>query len=131
MKHIYKMSLIINRGTGAGGANTNNSGLPFEKYTHLSSDYEVLISIDERYIIQFENSNDTYITTTKINKEFLNVFHPNPNFEKPHGCKKPDEMYYRTKDSTMFIIEKKNQNVPGSVCEKIQTGIFKKSHYLL
>ena len=29
----------INRGTGAGGSNTNASGLPFEKITELSSEY--------------------------------------------------------------------------------------------
>jgi len=119
----------INRGTGAGGSNTNKSGLSFEKNTHLRSNYQVLFSNNDGDIIQFENSKDRYITKEKITKEFINIFHSDPNFEKPHGCKKPDEMYYRIKDFTIFIIEKKNQNVSGSVCEKIQTGIFKKMAY--
>ena len=46
-----------------------------------------------------------------------------------HGCKRPDECYIDEERKIIFIIEKKFQQVPGSVCEKIQTSDFKKWHY--
>lgn len=42
-----------------------------------------------------------------------------------HGCKEPDECYIHEESKNIFIIEKKRQSCPGSVCEKIQTGPFK------
>lgn len=35
-----------------------------------------------------------------------------------HGCKQPDECYINEKTKTIFIIEKKFQQISGSVCEK-------------
>ena len=37
---------------------------------------------------------------------------------KKLGCKEPDECYIDNANKTMFIIEKKFQQVSGSVCEK-------------
>ena len=34
-----KQSIIINKGTGAGGANTNKNGLSYEELTDLSTNY--------------------------------------------------------------------------------------------
>ena len=47
------------------------------------------------------------------------------NITKAHGCKNPDECLIDYTNKKMFIIEKKFQNVGGSVCEKIQTPDFK------
>ena len=47
------------------------------------------------------------------------------NIIKAHGCKNPDECYIDETSKNIFIIEKKFQNVAGSVCEKIQTPDFK------
>lgn len=44
---------------------------------------------------------------------------------KAHGCKNPDECYIDKENKIMFILEKKFQQVGGSVCEKIQTPDFK------
>ena len=35
-------STLINRGTGAGGANTNKNGLPYEEMTDLRDKYTVI-----------------------------------------------------------------------------------------
>lgn len=48
---------------------------------------------------------------------------------KAHGCKNPDECYIDEENKRIFILEKKFQQVNGSVCEKIQTVHFKKYHY--
>ena len=45
------------------------------------------------------------------------------------GCKYPDEAYINESKKYLYIIEKKFQQCKGSVCEKIQTGLFKKEHY--
>ena len=51
--------------------------------------------------------------------------HVDKNIKKGHGCKNPDESYIDENTKTVFIIEKKFQQVSGSVCEKIQTWDFK------
>jgi hypothetical protein len=48
---------------------------------------------------------------------------------KAHGCKNPDECFIDKNRKTIFIIEKKFQQVGGSVCEKIQTPDFKVWQY--
>ena len=47
------------------------------------------------------------------------------NVNRAHGCKNPDECYIDKELKNVFIIEKKFQQVGGSVCEKIQTPHFK------
>ena len=49
----------------------------------------------------------------------------NKKVVKGHGCKNPDECYIDEESNTIFIFEKKFQQVSGSVCEKIQTSDFK------
>jgi hypothetical protein len=53
----------------------------------------------------------------------------NINIQPAAGCKKPDEAYINETRKQLFIIEKKFQQGPGSVDEKLQTGLFKKTHY--
>jgi hypothetical protein len=48
------------------------------------------------------------------------------NLDLCHGCKKPDEIYIDMSNKIIFWIEKKNQNVPGSVSEKLQTAHCKR-----
>jgi hypothetical protein len=48
---------------------------------------------------------------------------------KAHGCKNPDECYIDKTGKKIIIIEKKFQQVGGSVCEKIQTPDFKLWQY--
>ena len=51
--------------------------------------------------------------------------HVDKKINKAHGCKNPDECYIDEENKTIFIVEKKFQQVGGSVCEKIQTSDFK------
>jgi DNA adenine methylase len=95
---------LKNKGTGAGGANTNFNGLAFEKETEL-------------------NNLESMKRLSK--NEFLKYFNLDAK-EMAHGTKQPDEVYVDEKNKVVFILEKKFQNGSGSVCEKLQTGVFKK-----
>jgi hypothetical protein len=119
-----------NRGTGAGGKNTNKNGLSFERKTDLrNSEYytitkrnknreELILSLDDFEVNFIRLKGTGFIKEFNLKQEDL-----------AHGCKRPDEVYYNECSKTIFIIEKKNQNCGGSVCEKIQTGQFKKDFF--
>ena len=119
---------ITNRGTGAGGANTNGNGLSYEALTCLD-DCINLIEKNKNYEkISFHNNKNKILISTKQSK-FIKCMdnHRNKSISIAHGCKNPDECYIY--ENKIFIIEKKFQQTSGSVCEKIQTGVFKRHHY--
>ena len=126
-------TIIKNRGTGAGGSNTNKNGLLFEKNTDLDNQITNItnqiggLNINYHIKMQFENNDKTLIKTTKLFKYMENYIDKNIN--GAHGCKKPDECYIDENAKTIFIIEKKFQQCSGSVCEKIQTVDFKLWQY--
>lgn len=114
-----------------GGSQTNANGLKFEQETDLRN---ALLKIPG-YIIQ---GNDLY-----FNGDFIGIIaskhdlyrvllEPNGINYKDVISKKllPDEAIYLEKEKTVFIIEKKFQNVAGSVDEKLQTCDFKKKQYI-
>lgn len=116
---------IKNKGTGAGGANTNKNGLSYESLTDLDDKLEIVESGQYSCKIKF-NVSDVVLTRTKQSHLFKCMKdHINKQVKKAHGCKNPDECYINEATKTMFIIEKKFQQTPGSVCEKIQTPDFK------
>lgn len=112
----------VNRGTGAGGANTNATGLVYEALTDLKSMYtrEGDDVIFHGYTKRFKCLNKA-----KLFKDIPR----NTAVAPMHGCKQPDESYINMEDSRMIIIEKKFQQTSGSVCEKIQTGDAKRYNY--
>lgn len=122
---------IVNKGTGAGGSNTNKNGLRYEDLTDLKTEFNIIKSSKYYELIQFNNINRKYVRLIKsqlfkymkMNKEM------NEDIPKAHGCKQPDECYIDEDSKIIYIIEKKFQQTGGSVCEKIQTGYFKKTHY--
>lgn len=118
--NTYTIMSSSNRGTGAGGANTNANGLSYETATELSLfELERIPNFKERGGVQLKKA-AFYKHMDKlgtIDKRVLTA----------SGCKQPDEVV--VVDKHVFIIEKKFQNGPGSVDEKIQTGGFKKMHY--
>ena len=126
-KKFNKLNFKSNRGTGAGGANTNKNGLPFEKSTDLESTCSV--EREEKYADYVKFVNDTsnkiycHIKEKKLLKYLV------PKVPGAHGCKQPDDCYIEEEEKIIFIIEKKMQKVSGSVGEKIQTGPFKRHHY--
>lgn len=128
----YIMSQYINRGTGAGGSSTNATGLPYENITNLNTEYSIISQFNSHNIISFSlNPSRQFICTHKSNFFKYLKHSKNNNIPDAHGCKQPDECYIDEDNKIIFIIEKKFQQVSGSVCEKIQTAPFKKRHYSL
>lgn len=73
----------------------------------------------------FNNYKKEFIRTEKSNLFKHMNKHINNKIERAHGCIRPDECYIDEFNKNIFIIEKKFQQVNGSVCEKIQTPEFK------
>jgi hypothetical protein len=106
---------IINKGTGAGGSKTNHNGLNFEKKTSL---YNKLIKNKFIDIYHFQQNEFNKFIKKNYN---INIY------------KKPDEAIIIKEDNKIYIkiIEKKNQNVAGSVEDKLKTGAFNRREYEL
>lgn len=115
------------KGTGAGGANTNKTGLSYENKTELSDHYKIIKKHKYSIEVQFNGSSKRFNRTSKTDLFKHMEKHTNKEVEQAHGCKQPDECYIN--EPYMFIIEKKFQQRSGSVCEKIQTADFKKKQY--
>jgi hypothetical protein len=123
------MAEIQNRGTGAGGANTNVNGKSFEHKTENES--RLLLSGFERntipgctskygyYLVKTVSPTEsiTYLTQGGLKAYFAHFF-------KKDMCRSPDEAYlFRNGDTyTLKILEKKNQNTEGSVDTKLLAG---------
>jgi hypothetical protein len=126
--------MISNKGTGAGGANTTINGLSFEDKTSIEPflnkyKYEKKeVIIKKRKGEYYKNDNIIYFKKNSFKlyfeKEFNIITH-----------RQPDEAYLQPKviindnDYTLKILEKKNQNVEGSVEDKLKTGAFNKREY--
>jgi hypothetical protein len=120
---------VINRGTGAGGANTNVSGKSFERKTENES--RLLLAGFVRktipnctakygfYLVKEISPTEsiTYLTQGGLKAYFVHFF-------KKEMCRCPDEAYlFKNGDTyTLKILEKKNQNTPGSVDTKLLAG---------
>ena len=121
---------IKNKGTGAGGSNTNKNGLPYERITSLDTDIEIIKKHTNSNTIKFKISNTEFEKPNKkgglfkVLSEYLDE-----NIEKGKGYKQPDECYINMNGKKIFIIEKKFQQTNGSVDEKIQTPEFKIWNY--
>jgi len=124
---------ILNKGAGAGGANTNKNGLSYEDLTDLKLFYEESIpDKKEKFAkVRFVGYEHYFINANKsaLHKWMEKNGEKNPDLQPAAGCKEPDEAYIDTEKEIAFIIEKKFQQTGGSVDEKIQTGPFKKEHY--
>lgn len=125
--------IIINKGTGAGGANTNKNGLSYEEKTNLETLYSECVENkkNKSKIIKFIGYENELINANKsmLHKYMENLGEKNTTLQSAAGCKEPDEAYIDLAKKYVFIIEKKFQQTPGSVDEKIQTAAFKKYHY--
>jgi hypothetical protein len=124
-----KEANIQNKGTGAGGSNTNKNGIPYEKITELDDKITIIKKNKYSDIVKFNGSEKSFTKTQQAN--FLKCMDDkiNPTIKKAHGCKRPDECYIDEECKNIFIIEKKFQQRSGSVCEKIQTPDFKLWQY--
>jgi hypothetical protein len=138
---------VTNKGTGAGGANTNGNGLPYELYTDLSDSYTVCQESSKTKPVKTSRNLMKLVKFKGYDKQVYvgnkSAFHKGMELlgfpmvlpvalgitQPAHGCRQPDEAYVDTERKKIVIIEKKFQEHGGSVCEKIQTGDFKRRQY--
>ena len=127
---------IVNKGTGAGGANTNYHGKKFEEITNNETR---LIKNEYKKTTFTKKVNDYYLSKTFDDKTIVFV---SQNGLKTYMKNKfnillfrcPDEAYiieYNTGKKVIKILEKKNQNVEGSVETKLWAGPSLKREYEL
>jgi len=122
---------IENRGTGAGGSNTNKNGLPFEELTEIKENtrykFKGNIQIHKKTIDIIDIDNNDYI---KVKKGDLKLYMESiDEYNKCERTSQPDECYVDIEKKIINVIEKKFQQRSGSCDEKIQTGLFKKEFY--
>lgn len=127
--HNNMDSLPRNRGTGAGGARTNETGLAFEAKTsneqRLTDAGYVRKSIPKckgkfAYYLESADGRMLYFTQRCLR----NYTHAVLGIEL---FRNPDEAYlYRKDDGTyvLYVLEKKNQTVEGSVDTKLCAGSY-------
>lgn len=113
---------------GTGGANTNRTGLPFERSTKLVDSLVAAgFTIQERNVLRGRNTVAQLVGKSSIH-QFLaekGTVHAMPRV----GRLEPDDAIYVMETDTLFVIEKKWQEVEGSTDEKIQTAVYKMYYY--
>lgn len=129
MKRLNSLKTKVDRNIGAGGYKTNKNGLIYEELTELNSEYKILSSDKHSKNICFSSSNKILKTTKQSNLFKCMIDNMDKKINKAHGCKNPDECFIDERNKRIFILEKKFQQVSGSVCEKIQTPDFKVWQY--
>ena len=129
----------INKGTGAGGANTNYYGKRFEEKTNNQPRLIAMGYTNLPYSKKPKKANDYYLSKTFEDKTVV--------FVLQNGLKKyvkfkynidlfrcPDEAYiieYTSGRKVIKIVEKKEQKVEGSVETKLWAGPSLKREYEL
>jgi hypothetical protein len=118
-KEYKKFIKIKNRGTGAGGSNTNKNGLSYENKKDISTEYNIINKNENHTIIKFKKNDKEIITGTK--GQFMKYLEDleNKDIKRLHGTKEPDKWFIN--DDNIFIVEIKFQQGNGSVAEKLQT----------
>lgn len=116
--------------TGGGGGGTTRTGLAFEARTSLATaiaevpGYEVKGSS----VIRFGKEVGRLCPKAKLYDELLRPKNINPR-TLVSKLLLPDEAVLSLRDLTVHILEKKFQQVSGSVDEKLQTCDFKLRQY--
>ncbi len=127
--------MVKNRGTGAGGAATNYLGKRFEEWTNneerfIRDGYEKIFFNEKRkkgFYLSKKDVDKTIIYTKQYS--FKKYIKKNYNIEI-FRC--PDEAYifeYNNGRKLIKILEKKEQNVNGSVETKLWSGPSLKREY--
>ena len=134
------MNLIItNKGTGAGGANTNIQGKQFEEKTNNQS---ILLSTGytkHKITTKGKGIYSFYLSNTFEDKKITFVLQNGFKIYMKHKYnidvfRCPDEAYiieYNTGKVVIKILEKKKQNAEGSVETKLWSGPSLKREYEL
>lgn len=133
---------IVNRGTGAGGANTNLNGKAFEQKCNSEP---ILYDLGyTKNIIDAKTKTGYYLSKTLNNryeikymkqcglKKYIRFYHGSD--QDINELNHPDECFiidYHKNNikSKMIIIEMKNQNVEGSCFDKLYNALYYKCLY--
>ena len=130
--------MVRNKGTGAGGAKTNENGLKLEdqvrdiykqklkilkELERGKNKYKLLkVGINGRILLRAPQSAfrrwDVKYKFSKDNNDYRNQ-------RTVHGAKEPDDAFIDMNDKIIYWIECKVQNGDGSKCEVLQTYNFK------
>jgi hypothetical protein len=139
MSELNTQLPITNKGTGAGGANTNYYGKKFEEKTNNQQRLLELGYIKNSFTQKPKKAYDYYLSKTFETKTIvfvlqngLKMYMKNKYNIDMFRC--PDEAYiieYATGRKVIKILEKKEQNVEGSVETKLWSGPSLKREYEL
>ena len=131
--------IIINKGTGAGGANTNYYGKKFEEKTNNQQRLLEMGYAKNSFTKKTKKAYDYYLSNTFEDKKIvfvlqngLKMYMKNKYNINLFRC--PDEAYiieYTSGRKVIKILEKKEQNVEGSVETKLWSGPSLKREYEL
>jgi hypothetical protein len=129
----------INKGTGAGGANTNYYGKQFEEKTNNETRLLEKGFVKNSFTKNPKKKSDYYLSKTFEDRTIifvvqngLKMYMKNKYNIEMIRC--PDEAYiieYITGKKVIKILEKKEQNVEGSVETKLWSGPSLKREYEL
>lgn len=137
-------SRIFNRGTGAGGCNTNGNGKAFEQKCNMEP---ILLEMGfTKYVTDSKTKLGYYLSkniddVTKIQymkqsglKKFIKMY--NTECEHVDELNHPDECFIVSDMSksffqkpTLVVMEMKHQNVEGSCFDKLYNGLYYKLLY--
>ena len=131
--------LISNKGTGAGGANTNYYGKKFEDKTNNQQRLLEMGYSKTSFTKNPKKAYDYYLSKTYETKTIIFVLqnglkHYMKNKYNIDLFRCPDEAYifeYNNGRKVIKILEKKEQNVEGSVETKLWSGPSLKKEYEL
>ena len=122
-----------NRGTGAGGANTNANGIKLEEktrnaYSVMCGSVKVLEKTTAKYKVEEVNIDGRILNRAPEGAfrtwDKLNGFcKDNEDYKNRglHGAKNPDDAFIDMVNNIIYWIECKVQEVAGSKCEVLQT----------
>jgi hypothetical protein len=137
--YYYTMLTHINKGTGAGGANTNYYGKQFEEKTNNETRLLEKGFVKYSFTENPKKKSNYYLSKTFEDRTIvfvvqngLKMYMKNKYNIEMFRC--PDEAYiieYTTGKKVIKILEKKEQNVEGSVETKLWSGPSLKREYEL
>jgi hypothetical protein len=131
------MAEIVNRGTGAGGANTNANGKPFEDET--SNEHRLLADGFKKTVLSRTSKYGYYLKGEydEYSVVFMSQSGLKSYIKSQWGIdlwRNPDEAYLITFNNPderpiLKILEKKEQSVEGSVETKLMSGAAFRREY--
>ena len=136
-EELLTVNAIVNKGTGAGGSNTNYYGKMFEEKTNNEKRLLEMGYVKNSFTEKSNKANDYYLSKTFEDKTIIFVSQQGLKkyMKKKHNIELfrcPDEAYiieYESGRKVIKILEKKEQNVEGSVDTKLLSGPIFREEY--